>query len=135
MATRITHNDLEQALLVYCQRAGVPHGHYLHESEVALTRPTDTVGTITQNGRTFVARKVNETGTLWAIEGGYALSGAYGGWCVHRIDGEDNGWQGRPGYACTGVSEPFGSGHIPTRELYRVLRGAIAALEIQEGNR
>lgn len=44
---------------------------------------------------------------VWNI-GTYCLSGAYGGWNVHKI-ANDGG----------GVSEPFGSGHVSKRECYK----------------
>ena len=44
---------------------------------------------------------------VWNI-GTYTLSGAYGGWNVHKIVNQSGG-----------VSEPFGSGHISKRECYQ----------------
>ncbi len=47
-------------------------------------------------------------GKFRANVGVYHLSGAYGGWNVHKMVSEGGG-----------VSEPFGHGHVSKRQLYQ----------------
>lgn len=134
MSTRITIKDAEQALRVYCARAGVPYGHYL------TVKPGDGAEThdVEQNGRTFTAHLLHTMSDRdsYVITGGLALSGAYGGWQVQRIIGADPAYlrddDPRP---CTGVTTPFGEGYAPAREMYVRLRGATEGLELARGER
>lgn len=50
-------------------------------------------------------------GTLKANIGNYHLSGAYGGYCLHRMLNDGGG-----------VTTPLVSGHVPKRELYNRMR-------------
>jgi hypothetical protein len=50
--------------------------------------------------------------------GNHHLSGAYGGFCVHRMANTSGG-----------VSTPISYGHIPKRELYEKLASYIAGIE------
>ena len=59
-----------------------------------------------------------EDGKLTANVGNHHLSGAYGGFCVHRMANTSGG-----------VSTPISYGHIPKRELYEKLVSYIAGIE------
>lgn len=48
--------------------------------------------------------------------GNYHLSGAYGGWCLHRMS--EGG----------GVSTPLVAGHVPARELANLMHAYLAGL-------
>lgn len=122
MTTRITRRDAEQALMVFCVRAGLPHGHYVHSD---AGTPTIEVH---QVGGTYTAHHLS--GKTYVLTGGLALSGAYGGWQVHRIIGLDGTDPNRDGQVCTGVRTPFGGGYRPAREIVTMLNGASSALEI-----
>ena len=50
--------------------------------------------------------------------GCYHLSGAYGGVALHRMSNE-----------CGGVSDVFGCGHMPKRELYGRMRAFLAGVD------
>ena len=129
--TRITRKDAEQALRVYCERAGLPYGHYV--SGPAHDAP-DTIE-IEQSGRMFTAHLLGVRGDdhgFYVITGGMALSGAYGGWQVQQIIGLDGSDPNRDGKPCTGVRTPFGGGYRTAREVYTMLRGAIEGLELAE---
>jgi hypothetical protein len=133
---RITRKDAEQALRVYCERAGLPYGHYF-----GRVGDYPAVMEIEQNGRTFLAHEFQRNepkdgGTAvyhgYVITGGLALSGAYGGWQVHQIIGLDGSDVNGDGLPCTGVRTPFGGGYGTAREIYTMLRGAIDGLELVE---
>ena len=57
-------------------------------------------------------------GKLRANIGNYHLSGAYGGYCLHRM--------ATPG---GGTSTPLMGGHVPKRELELAMRAFLAGLE------
>lgn len=50
--------------------------------------------------------------------GNYHISGAYGGWAVHRM-ATDGG----------GITDVFRIGHVPARELYTACHAFIAGIE------
>lgn len=138
MSERITRKDVEQALRVYCERAGLPYGHYVNK---VLADDAPTIE-IEQNGRTFTAHEYDQTEPkdglachFYVITGGLALSGAYGGWQVHQIIGLDGTDPNRDGKPCTGVRTPFGGGYRTAREVYTMLRGAIDGLELSRAGR
>jgi hypothetical protein len=60
----------------------------------------------------------NESGNLRANVGNYHLSGAYGGWCLHRMHN-----------ASGGVTAPLVNGHVPKRDLELAMRAFLAGLE------
>jgi len=64
------------------------------------------------------AYKRDESGKLVGQIGNYHISGAYGGWNVHRMDNKGGG-----------VSTPFSCGYIPARELYNRMRAYIDGIE------
>jgi hypothetical protein len=129
MSDRITRKDAEQALRVYCERAGLPYGHYTTGGPDA---PPITY--VKQSGSVFPAHLLHrrEVDSFYVITGGLALSGAYGGWQVHQIIGLDGTDPNRDGLPCTGVRTPFGGGYRSAREIYTMLRGAIDGLELVE---
>jgi hypothetical protein len=137
MSDRITRKDAEQALRVYCQRAGLPFGHYATriDDDPKGTTWGDTI-VFEQNGRTFNAHEyANNRGVHhYVITGGLALDCAYGGYQVQQIIGMDDAarWPNRDGRACTGVRTPFGGGYQTARDVYQALRGAIEGLELAE---
>lgn len=57
-------------------------------------------------------------GTYVANVGNHHLSGAYGGWCVHRMVSETGG-----------VSTPIVHGHVPARHLYDLLGAYLRGYE------
>lgn len=59
-----------------------------------------------------------DDGTYTANVGNYHLSGAYGGWCVHRMSNDGGG-----------VTTPISYGHIPARELYEQLHAYLRGFE------
>lgn len=89
---------------------------------------------IEQSGRKLTAHEYATNGQKhhYVITGGLALSGAYGGWQVQQIIGQDGTDPNRDGQPCTGVRTPFGGGYISTREMYRMLQGAIDGLDLAE---
>ena len=52
----------------------------------------------------------NDDGTFTPNAYNYHLSGAYGGWSLHQFGGEG-----------TGTRDVLRSGHVPKRELYRLM--------------
>jgi hypothetical protein len=60
-------------------------------------------------------RTVN--GKAVANVGNYHISGAYGGYCLHRMSNESGG-----------VSDVFSCGHVPARELAGLLSAYTAGL-------
>jgi hypothetical protein len=56
-------------------------------------------------------------GKYRANVGNYHISGAYGGYCLHRMATEGGG-----------VSDVFGIGHIPARELAGLMSAYMAGL-------
>jgi hypothetical protein len=64
---------------------------------------------------------VNADGKYTPCAGSYHLSGAYGGYALHRMS---------LGVGCTGVSDIFG-GHMPKRELAERMWAFIKGLETQ----
>jgi len=131
MTNRVTVKDAERALDAYCAVAHKPRGHYIAVGNVALTRPADDIGTVAQLGGVFIARRLAPGSATFVIEGGHAIAREYGGYQVQAIDGGDNGWQGRPGEPCTGVSLPFGYGFHTARELVAMLTAARYAVSEQ----
>lgn len=59
-----------------------------------------------------------ETGKHTANVGNYHLSGAYGGFCLHRMYNDVGG-----------VSSPLSSGHISKRELLNLMYAYVQGLE------
>ena len=56
---------------------------------------------------------------LHAVIGAYTISGAYGGVSLHRIVNENGG-----------VTDVFGCGHMPKRELYDRMEAFLRGLEV-----
>lgn len=56
-----------------------------------------------------------------AVIDAYTLSGAYGGYSLHRIVNESGG-----------VTDVFGAGHMPKRELYDRMHAFLRGFEIAE---
>lgn len=50
--------------------------------------------------------------------GHYHLSGAYGGWCLHRMDNKSGG-----------ITTPINSGYVSKRELYNLMHAYLRGLE------
>jgi hypothetical protein len=66
----------------------------------------------------------DENGNLRANVGNYHLSGAYGGWCLHRMHSEGGG-----------VTTPLIHGHVPKRELETAMRAFLAGIDtVRESN-
>jgi hypothetical protein len=64
----------------------------------------------------------DESGNLRANVGNYHLSGAYGGYCLHRMHNESGG-----------VTTPLIHGHVPKRELETAMRAFLAGIDtVQE---
>lgn len=59
-----------------------------------------------------------EDGKLRANIGNFHLSGAYGGWSLHRMVNESGG-----------VSDVFSCGHVPARDLYNQLHAYLRGIE------
>lgn len=57
-------------------------------------------------------------GRAVANVGNYHLSGAYGGWCLHRMVNEG-----------AGVSSPLTTGHVPARELAALMHAYLAGFD------
>ena len=57
-------------------------------------------------------------GKIKANIGNYHLSGAYGGYCLHRMHNEGGG-----------VTTPLVYGHVPKRELFNAMHAFIRGLE------
>jgi hypothetical protein len=62
-----------------------------------------------------VSRTVD--GKVIANKGNYHISGAYGGYCLHRMANESGG-----------VSDVFNCGHIPARELAGLMSAYMSGL-------
>lgn len=133
MADRITKKDAEQALRIYCERAGLPFGHYTTRKN-ATPEGALMVLTIEQSGRTFAAHLLarREADSVYVITGGLALACEYNGYQVQQIAGLDGTDPNRDGKPCTGVSTPFGGGIKTAREVYTMLRGAADGIELAE---
>ena len=59
-------------------------------------------------GKTDEIYMHDDTGRVTGgIPGTYCLSGAYGGWALHRMSADGG----------TGINDVFNSGHMPAREL------------------
>lgn len=58
-----------------------------------------------------------KNGTYKANIGNYHLDGAYGGWCLHRMQNLGGG-----------ISTPIGSGYYTKRELYEKMQAYICGL-------
>jgi hypothetical protein len=64
----------------------------------------------------------DENGNFRANVGNYHLSGAYGGYCLHRMHSEGGG-----------VTTPLIHGHVPKRELETAMRAFLAGIDtVQE---
>lgn len=94
MTTRITRRDLEAAIVLLNRLTGSPAEPY--------TKGDD--------------------GKFRANPGNYHLSGAYGGWNVHRMSNEGGG-----------VSCPMSNGHVPARELFGLIHAYIKGIETVRG--
>lgn len=94
MTTRITRKDLDAAVARLNKLTGSPADPY----------------TLGADGRHH------------ANPGNYHLSGAYGGWNVHRMVNEGGG-----------VSCPISHGHIPARELFGLIHAYIKGIETARG--
>lgn len=57
-------------------------------------------------------------GKFKANIGNYHLSGAYGGWCLHRMQNVGGG-----------ISTPINSGYVSKRELYSLMQAYINGLQ------
>ena len=62
----------------------------------------------------------NGDGTNRAVPGHYEISGAYGGYNLHRICNEGGG-----------VENVFGCGHVPARDLYNRMRAYLEGLRFK----
>ena len=58
-------------------------------------------------------------GTIKANIGNYHLSGAYGGYCLHRMHNDAGG-----------VTTPLVYGHVPKRELYGKMRAFLDGINV-----
>jgi hypothetical protein len=135
MSDRITRKDAEQALRVYCERAGLPIGHYVTKRDgIPDGAVYGDVIEVEQSSGTHKAHLLSrrEHDNFYVLTGGLALSGAYGGWQIHQIIGLDGSDPNGDGLPCTGVRTPFGGGYRSAREIYTMLRGAIDGLELVE---
>lgn len=59
-----------------------------------------------------------EDGRFLANIGNFHLSGAYGGWSLHRVVNE-----------CGGISDVFRCGHVPARDLYNQIHAFLRGIE------
>lgn len=75
----------------------------------------------TVNGREMAPWTLDEAGNYRATIGAYTLDGAYGGYSLHRIVNEGGG-----------VTDVFGIGHVPKRELYHAMHAFLRGLEACE---
>lgn len=66
----------------------------------------------TANGRDL--ERHERQGTNVATVGMFYIDGAYGGWCLHRMQSESGG-----------VEDIFRCGHVPARNLYERMRAFI----------
>lgn len=94
MSNRIKTSDLEALVKRINAETGSPHATYSGKSV---------------------------DGTLKANVGNYHLSGAYGGWALHRIANESGG-----------ASDVFNSGHVSKRELYQLMSAYLRGLETKQ---
>lgn len=60
----------------------------------------------------------DKLGKLVANIGNYHLSGAYGGWCLHRMHNANGG-----------ITTPINSGYTTKRDLYNLMHAFILGLE------
>ena len=73
-----------------------------------------------QTGKTDDIYRLDDTGRIvGGIAGTYCLSGAYGGYALHRMAAGGG----------TGVVDVFNRGHIPARELSGLISAYRAGLE------
>ena len=73
-----------------------------------------------QTGKTDDIYRLDATGRIiGGIAGTYCLSGAYGGWALHRMAAGGG----------TGVVDVFNRGHIPARELSGLISAYRTGLE------
>jgi hypothetical protein len=79
-----------------------------------LEAKCDTINTMTSSP--FVPSRMVD-GKYCANVGNYHISGAYGGYCLHRMATEGGG-----------VSDVFSCGHIPARELAGLMSAYTAGL-------
>lgn len=63
-------------------------------------------------------------GKLVANVGNFHISGAYGGFCLHRMHNESGG-----------VTTPLDAGHIPARELEGKMRAFLAGLDFKRAEK
>lgn len=63
-----------------------------------------------------------EDGTYAANVGNYHLSGAYGGWCLHRMVSDGGA-----------VDDVFRCGHVPARDLYNRLGAFLDGIALTGG--
>lgn len=75
----------------------------------------DRLNDLTGSPKTTWSR--GKDGKLTANIGNYHLSGAYGGWCVHRMMNEGGG-----------VLTPITYGYLPKAELYQLIQSYIRGL-------
>lgn len=76
----------------------------------------DRLNKLTGSPETYIG--ADAEGKLIANVGHYHISGAYGGWCLHRTMNEGGG-----------VTCPIAQGHIPARELYEQMHAYIRGIE------
>ena len=63
---------------------------------------------------------IRENGHLRAVIDCYTLSGAYGGYSLHRIVGESGG-----------VRDVFGCGHVAKRDLYERMQAFLRGIDVR----
>lgn len=85
-----------------------------------LEKRVDYLNELTNSPKTSYSEK---DGKMTANIGNYHLSGAYGGYCVHRMCNEGGG-----------VTTPIVSYHVPKRELFEKLCSFINGIEYAKRN-
>lgn len=73
-------------------------------------------------GSPLESYKRDKEGKLRYLVGNYHISQAYGGYSLHRMANEAGG-----------VSDVFGSGHVPARDLYNQMQAFIRGIEFNKG--
>lgn len=76
----------------------------------------------TVNGREMEPYEKDDDGKWQPVPNSYHLSGAYGGYSLHRMV-DDGG---------SGVHDVFSMGHMPKRELYDLMHGFLRGVEARE---